>query len=314
MSMSMGNMPRPKPDGPRRVRNGIKLYRKAGLEDLPWPASEWAERLPIQDDAEALRMALEYGKSGQAVNFAVESGAITSNVQCSAPKPHEVRIEFPGLNETSWKRVLEQAAAGAIYSAKLLAGEFPEIVDEPFEAAGHPLIPAAEEVHTKCSCGQHTAEKPCRHVVLVSIILIERLDETPELALELRGRTGTLFRDELQEARMLTTRGVSQAHTNPDVIQLASPVHSIESRLSDFWRPGASLQDFKSGTLPDHVPHALLRRLGASPLEGRFPITGLLASIYDSVAEEARRVMEKAERHHYDPMEDVQEHSENEDS
>lgn len=301
MSMSMGNMPRPKPDGPRRVRNGIKLYRKNGLEDLPWPASEWAERLPIRDDDESFRLALEYGKSGQAVNFQVESGVITSKVQCIAPKPHEVRIEFPGLNETSWKRVLEEAAAGAIYSAKLLSGEFPEIVNEPFTAAGHPLIPAIEEVRTSCACGEHRSDKPCRHVVLVSMILLERLDETPELALELRGRTGTLFRDELQEARMLTTRGVSQAHTNPDVIQLASPVHSIESRLSDFWRPGASLQDFKSGTLPDHVPHALLRRLGASPLEGRFPITGLLASIYDTVAGEAQRLIEKAESHDETP-------------
>ncbi|MEE2680862.1 MAG: hypothetical protein VX641_00650 [Planctomycetota bacterium] len=295
MSISMGNMPRPKPDGPRRVRNGIKLYRKNGLEDLPWPASEWIRRLPINHDDESHRLALEYGKSGQAINFQVESGSITSKVQCIEPKPHEVRIEFPGLNETSWKRVLEEAASGAIYSAKLLSGEFPEIVNEPFAAAGHPLIPDVQEIRTSCSCGEHAPDKPCRHVVLVSMILIERLVETPELALELRGRTGNRFLDELQEARMLTTRGVSQAHTNPDVIQLASPVHSIESRLGDFWRPGASLQDFKNGTLPDHVPHALLRRLGASPLEGRFPITGLLASIYDTVAEEAKRIIDKAE-------------------
>ena len=103
---------------------------------------------------------------------------------------------------------------------------------------------------------------------------------------------------------MLTTRGVSQAHTNPDVVQLSSPVNSIESRLADFWRPGASLQDFRNGTLPDHIPHALLRRLGASPLEGRFPITGLLASIYDTVSEEARKIIEKAESDHQDTPED----------
>lgn len=141
MNMSMGNMPRPKPDGPRRVRNGIRLRRKEGLENLGWPARDWATRLPIYDDPESLRLALEYGKSGQAVNFDVDSGRINSKVQCIAPKPHEVTIEFPGLNDTSWKRVLEQAAAGAIYSAKLLSGEFPEIVSEPFDAAGHPPDP-----------------------------------------------------------------------------------------------------------------------------------------------------------------------------
>jgi hypothetical protein len=39
----------------------------------------------------------------------------------------------------------------------------------------------------------------------------------------------------------------------------------------------------------EYAPHALLRRLGSAPLEGRFPLVGLLASIYDSVAVAARR-------------------------
>ena len=95
---------------------------------------------------------------------------------------------------------------------------------------------------------------------------------------------------------MLATRGVSQAHTNPDIVQLAGPIRSIESRLGEFWRAGASLEASREGSMPKHVPHALLRRLGASPLEGRFPITGLLASIYDTVAEEARNICDAAER------------------
>ncbi|MEC8558679.1 MAG: hypothetical protein VXY94_01230 [Planctomycetota bacterium] len=295
MSTSMGNMPRPKPDGPRRVRNGIRLRRKEGLEDLSWPACVWRERLPIDPQGSEMGPALEYGRIGQTVKFEMGAGLVTAKVQCIEPKPYEVRIEFPTLNDASWKRVLEQAASGAIYSAKLLAGEFPELVGEPFEAAGHPLVPAAEELIITCNGERVDDRAPSRHVVLASMLLLERLDETPELALALRGMEARSFRDELQEARMLTTRGVSQAHTNPDVVQLASPVNSIESRLQDFWRPGSSIHDFRNGTLPEHVPHALLRRLGASPLEGRFPITGLLASIYDTVAEEARTIIHDAE-------------------
>ena len=94
---------------------------------------------------------------------------------------------------------------------------------------------------------------------------------------------------------MLATRGVSQAHTNPDIDRLAGPVRAIESRLREFWRPGASLEESRDSPLPKHVPHALLRRLGASPLKGRFPITGLLASIYDTVAEETHRIVAEAE-------------------
>jgi hypothetical protein len=47
---------------------------------------------------------------------------------------------------------------------------------------------------------------------------------------------------------------------------------------------------------PQHAPHALLRRLGPSPLPGRFPLVGLLASVYDTVAEEAIRLRDRAER------------------
>ena len=229
---------------------------------------------------------------GRWLDLTSHLGCVVSLVQCFAPKPHEVRIEFPALGETAWKRVLQLSAAEAIYAAKLLAGEFPEIVAEPFQAAGHPLIPAIEEIRTTCTCG---AEKSCRHTILVSLILLERLEDTPEIALELRGRSGERFRSDLQEVRMQATRGVSQAHTNPDIVRLAGPIRTIESRLREFWRPGKSLEESRDSPLPKHVPHALLRRLGASPLNGRFPITGLLASIYDTVAEETHRIVAEAE-------------------
>lgn len=281
-----------RPDTPRRVRNGIRLRRKEGHENWDWPAKDWADCLLPSIDPAVMTEALEYGRTGQTAKFDIEPGCVTGIVQCLAPRPYEVKIEFPTLGDTAWKRVLQLSAAEAIYAAKLLAGEFPEIVAEPFHAAGYPLIPATEEIKTTCTCG---ASGPCQHSVLVSLILLERLEEAPEIALEMRGRTGERFRSDLQEVRMLATRGISQAHTNPDIVRLIEPIRSAESRLRDFWRPGSSLDDSRTSKLPKHIPHALLRRLGASPLNGRFPITGLLASIYDTVAEEASRIVSDAE-------------------
>jgi hypothetical protein len=43
------------------------------------------------------------------------------------------------------------------------------------------------------------------------------------------------------------------------------------------------------------APHALLRRLGQSPLQGKFPLVGLLASIYDSIAEDGRKLRETSD-------------------
>ena len=32
---------RPRPEGPRRVRNGIRFKRKEGIDNLAWPAAPW---------------------------------------------------------------------------------------------------------------------------------------------------------------------------------------------------------------------------------------------------------------------------------
>lgn len=292
MRVPPDNTRRARPEGPRRVKNGIRLRRKEGHENWTWPASAWAELLLGPVEQKTLHEALEYGRTGQASRCDVVAGKVVGLVQCMAPKPHEARIEFPVIDDKAWERVLRLSAAEAIHAAKLLAGEFPEIVSEPFETAGYPLVPKATDLEFHCSCG---SKQPCKHVTLVSLILLERIEEQPELALELRGRSGERFRCDLQEARTLTTRGISQAHTNPDILRLAGPIRSADSRLQEFWRPGASLEESRNAPLPKHVPHALLRRLGASPLEGKFPITGLLASIYDTVAEKSNQIVKDAD-------------------
>jgi uncharacterized Zn finger protein len=292
--MSQPPEPRQKtrPDGPRRVRNGLKLRRKEDETEWPWPATTWEQRLVTDVPSETMLHALEYGRLGQTTLLEFGPGLITANVQCEPAKAFKVRIEFPVLSEVAWSRVLQRTAAEAIYAAKLLAGEFPSIVEEPFVETGHPLFPSAEDLRITCTCG---AEGHCRHKVVVSLLVLERLQEFPELAMEVRGRSVERFRSDLQEARMLATRGVSQAHTNPDIVGLAGPVRSIGSRLDEFWRPGPSLEAYRNEISQKHAHHALLRRLGSSPLEGRFPITGLLASIYDTVADKAREMRVAAE-------------------
>jgi uncharacterized Zn finger protein len=281
-----------RPDGPRRVRNGLKLRRKEEETEWPWPAEGWAELLIPDVPTEVMVLAREYGRLGQATQLEIDSGVVTANVQCEPARPFQVRIEFPTLNEIAWGRVLQRTAAEAIYAAKLLAGEFPSIVEEPFKEAGHPLFPNITEVRSTCTCPKETI---CQHQVVVALLLLERLQENPELVVALRGRTAERFRNDLQEARMLATRGVSQAHTNPDIVSLAGAVRSLESRVDEFWRPGTSIDLYRSGSPEQFAKHALLRRLGSSPLEGRFPITGLLASIYDTVSEQARRIRLDAE-------------------
>ena len=64
----------------------------------------------------------------------------------------------------------------------------------------------------------------------------------------------------------------------------------LEACIDDFWRSGPRLAELKRTPPAAHASHALLRRLGPSPLGGKFPLVGLLASIYDAVAKSALRM------------------------
>ena len=154
------NRNKPRSEGPRRVRNGLRLRRKDPDEAWMWPASNWAERLIESAPPAAMDLALEYGRIGQTTVLEVSPGLLFGKVQCHRAKPHEVKIEFPALSEAAWTRVLQRTAAEAIYAAKLLAGEFPAIVGEPFSETGHPLVPSKEEISISCTCEEPA---PCHH-------------------------------------------------------------------------------------------------------------------------------------------------------
>ena len=51
------NRNKTRPDGPRRVRNGLRLRRKEDQEGWKWPASTWAERLIADPPAKAMETA-----------------------------------------------------------------------------------------------------------------------------------------------------------------------------------------------------------------------------------------------------------------
>ena len=101
--------------------------------------------------------------------------------------------------------------------------------------------------------------------------------------------------ERLAAVRARQTRAVT-AHAEPlmphAVQQVSRP---LEACLDTFWRPGPELAELQRMPPPQHAPHALLRRLGPSPLAGRFPLVGLLASVYDTVAQEAIRLRDRAE-------------------
>ena len=81
--------------------------------------------------------------------------------------------------------------------------------------------------------------------------------------------------------------GVAAAHADPLITSRDIDERPLEACVDEFWRFDAHAASDPGATQSRHVPHALLRRLGPSPLKGRFPLAGLLASAYDAIADAA---------------------------
>jgi uncharacterized Zn finger protein len=279
---------RRRPDTPRKVRNGIRLRRKEEDVDFGWPGGPWLNRILQGVDPVRCEEGLEFARKGQTSILDIEPGRIVAEVQDIEPRPHTVRIEFKAIDREDWKRVVDSMAQEARYAAKLVSGEISPEIAEPFAAAGIALLPGEEEITIQSAGGQAGD----RHLATVAYLVAERLESDPLLILTLRGLFAPRFLERLQEARLLATSGMSRAHPIP---QIASGIREAKDEaegLDTFWSPGSGLDAFRRDRHGDHLPHALLRRLGTAPLEGRFPLVGLLASIYDDVSNAARSRIE----------------------
>ncbi len=272
---------------PRRVHHGIRLRRKAGMEGLPWWAQAWLKGMET-GFAEAVRIeGLQYAQSGQVVTMEIVPGVARMKVQGRATRPYECSMMFHPWTSEQWTAVVAAMSQEAIHSARLLTGELPQGAERLVSGLGLRLFPAglkAADPIVECACKE---AKPCKHVHAAACVLAERIEVDPLVLFTLRGLTGERLLERIQEHRALTSRGVQSAHNPPPVAQHPPELPPITELVHDFWRPGRALAELDEAAAPQHIPHALLRRLGPSSLGGRFRLVGLLASAYDTIRQRA---------------------------
>lgn len=281
-------------DGLRRVKNGLKLAAKDALAPDHWLARRLLQIVEATFDVDTLQEGFEYGRLGQTTAFEILPGRVDANVQGRAPRPYRTTVRFPDIAETQWERLLGSMAAEAMYLAMLPAGDVPETMGELWQSQGVALFPIESGV-LRCECTCREA-MPCKHAAAVALLCVEHLDRDPLAVFTWHGLPATRLVDRLRQTRAMMTHGVATTHADPMISETQDEPMPLEMCLDDFWRPGPRLYELEQAPPPQHVAHALLRRLGPSPLKGRFPLAGLLASIYDSVAEAAIRIRDHAEQ------------------
>lgn len=278
-----------RPASPKRVRYGIKLNRKQPIEPTTWPAVQLSDWLDRTFDEAARDAGFEYARLGQTISLDIESGVVQAVVQGRAGRPYKTALTFNALGAAEWDRVISALVEEALVAVKIQQGAWPDGVDEHFAAHQAPLIgngPVAT-----CTCGD---DGPCKHEAAVAHLLIERLEDDPLTLLTLHGMEPQRVLERLVHSRAIQASGAVAAHGGVSLDRRTMHNRPLEDALTEYWRPGPELAAVQASSPPHHVSHALLRRLGPSPLPGRFPLVGLLASVYDAVSEEAANLRDGA--------------------
>ncbi|MEU4472905.1 SWIM zinc finger family protein [Micromonospora sp. NPDC023888] len=265
---------------PRRVDGGLRARSARGAIGRSWWSRRFLEVLESFALGTRLTRGRSYARAGQVLTLDIAPGRVSAVVQGSRPQPYQVSIALEPFPAALWSRIEAELAGQAFFSARLLAGDLPDELEELFVAAGAPLFPAGvDELTQRCNCPDFAV--PCKHLAATFYLLAEAFDADPFELLHWRGRSRAELLDELR-ARRVEATGAALPPTptgppsEPDgrlstVDGLAPvgaaralaglPATPLAESADRFWTPAVPLPDRppRLATGPD----LLLRQLGA---------------------------------------------------
>jgi uncharacterized Zn finger protein len=222
-----------------------------------WWVQQWIEVLERIGFTQRLARARNYARQGNVLSLDFEGEKVVAKVQGTAPDPYEVSFNLDPFSDEQWSYVVESMAERAIFSAKLLAGEMPQNIQDVFTANGLSLFPFNKfDIHSRCSCPDPA--NPCKHIGAVYYLLGDRFGEDPFVIFQLRGRTKEQIIAELRERRSTGESAAGDAIAIPD----RTPLH-----LDQFWQYEEQLEPSLIVITPPPSSETVLDVLGAIPVK-----------------------------------------------
>jgi uncharacterized Zn finger protein len=172
---------------PLPVEGGLKARSTRGAIGQSWWSGRFIAVLESIIVGGRLERGRNYARRGQVISLDVTPGMVSALVQGSRFQPYRVRVGLTAFGKPEWARLERALAESAWYSAKLLAGEMPEDIEDVFGQLGLTLFPASSaELAMECSCPDW--QVPCKHIAAVFYLLAETFDDDPFAILAWRGR------------------------------------------------------------------------------------------------------------------------------
>ena len=249
-----------------------------------WWSQQWLDLLDKYRFKKRLERARNYARQGNVLRIDFTEQKVLAQVQGTQPEPYEVSLWLDSFSDEEWGYIIETLSQRAIFSAKLLAGEMPQDIEDVFAANGLRLFPfKLDDVHSQCSCPDKA--NPCKHIGAVYYRLGDRFSEDPFVLFQLRGRTQQQIITALRQLRSQTEENV-ESKTPPETTIKVNP---DSPNLEQFWNYSEQLESSLVVITPPPSSETVLDVLGAIPLA---PVAATATSPNRSAASEIDVVME----------------------
>ncbi|MBD1928878.1 SWIM zinc finger family protein [Trichocoleus sp. FACHB-90] len=253
-----------------------------------WWAQRWLDLLESFGWRRRLERARIYAREGKVLSLEFRGHKVLSRVQGTAPEPYKVVLSLDAFSDEQWDYVIETMSQRAIFSARLLAGEMPQNIEEVFTANGISLFPLTKfDIHSKCSCPDPA--NPCKHIGAVYYLLGDRFSEDPFVIFQLRGRTKEQILDTLRQLR----RGADETSETEITAETSQPTRTVTPlKIEQFWQYNEPLESSLVVIAPASND-TILDVLGPIPLSSGYnsassqPVMQYLDTVYKTVSQQA---------------------------
>src|SRR5262249_35762313 len=151
---------------PRAVEGGLKARSTRGAIAQTWWSGRFIAVLESIIVGGRLQRGRNYARRGQVLSMDVTAGRVRAPVPGRGGRPGRARAGLDGVGRPAWAGAERALAGSAWFSAKLLAGEMPEDIEDVLADLGLALFPASSaELAMYCSCPDW--QVPCKHVAAV---------------------------------------------------------------------------------------------------------------------------------------------------
>lgn len=209
-----------------------------------WWSQRWLDLLDSYRFKKRLERARNYARQGNVLSIEFKGAKVLARVQGSEPEPYKVSLSLDPFSDEQWGYIIETMSQKAIFSAKLLAGEMPQNMEEVFTTNGLSLFPfTLSDVHSKCSCPDKA--NPCKHIAAVYYQLGDRFSEDPFVLFQLRGRTKEQIISDLRQLRSTRSLGTLPATsktTETPNLQASVLDTQFLVRIDSFWQYNQPLE------------------------------------------------------------------------